>query len=444
MKPARWHLAAVVAAIVSTAAPTLAVQRTEWMTPPQEEIDTTWGILDPHRLFDWNEMREEASLTGGWGGERRRLREAGIGFAGSYVSETAGNPVGGTTHKLRYTHNIGLGVFLDLGRLLGISNTILFVSASNREGNSLSRDIPNFFAVQQLFGGPTTRLVHLAVETVLADGRLDLVGGRINALDDFATSPLYCYAQNLGFCGNPLSIPVNASVPSYPNTAWGVRGRWAITDNAYAMTGVYNAFSRFRENQYHGVDFSIRQKSGVAVLQEFGWKPLIARALGLPGTIKLGGVYTSEPKEKFESGNRRSGTYDLYLTLQQKIWQEPGSKNNQGLAGFFAVTYAPPGLNTIEHFVDAGLVYTGLVPGRDTDVLGLFALFGHFSSDLRRSQVESGAAGMNHESILELNYQFNVTPWLYLQPDVQGVLRPNGTGRVADSFVMAMQVGITL
>jgi porin len=71
-------------------------------------------------------------------------------------------------------------------------------------------------------------------------------------------------------------------------------------------------------------------------------------------------------------------------------------------------------MNTIEHFVDAGIVYTGLVPGRDTDVVGLFALFGHFSPDLRRSEVASGVPGMNRESILELNYQYNVTSWLYL------------------------------
>ena len=443
MKASRWHIAAVVVAIVSTAAPAFGNQRTGWMTPPQEEIDTTWGILDPHSLFDWNEMREEKSLTGGWGGERSRLREAGIGFAGSYVSETAGNPVGGTTHKLRYTHNIGLGVFLDLGRLVGLTETYVLVSASNREGNSLSRDIPNSFAVQQLYGGPTTRLVHLALEKILFDGRLDVVGGRIDALDDFATSPLYCYAQNLGFCGNPLSIPVDASVPSYPNTGWGIRARWSISENLYAMTGVYDAVAGFRRNRYHGVDFRIRHDSGVAVMQELGWKPLLARALGLPGTFKLGGVYDSEPKVKFESGNRRSGTYQVYATLQQKLWQS-AAKPTGGLSGFLAVTYAPPGLNTIEHFVDGGLVYIGLVPGRDTDALGLFALFGQFSSDLRRSQVESGAPGMNHESILELNYQYNVTPWFYLQPDVQGVLRPNGTGRVADSFVMAMQIGVTL
>src|SRR5262249_51330312 len=245
-----------------------------------------------------------------------------------------------------------------------------------------------FIDVHQLHAGETTRLVHLAFEQILFDGRLDVVGGRIDALDDFATSPLYCYAQNLGFCGNPLSIPVNANVPSYPNTGWGIRARWEISENAYSMTGVYNPFEGFRKNRYHGVNFRIPDDSGVAVMQEFGWKPLIASALGLPGTLKLGGLYDSEPKQNFESGDLGAGTYQVYATLQQKLWQEPGTTTIQGLSGFLAVTYAPPGVNTIEHFIDGGLVYIGLVPGRDTDALGLFALFGHFSSDLRRSQVE--------------------------------------------------------
>src|SRR5438552_17296617 len=126
--------------------------------------------------------------------------------------------------------------------------------------------MPNFFAVQEIFGGQTTRRVHLAREKITAGGHLSLVGGRIDALDDFATSPLYCYAQNLGFCGNPLSIPVNASVPSYPNTAWGVRARWSFTDNVYAMTGVYDAFSRFRAYRSPGVDLSFCLYSGVSVM----------------------------------------------------------------------------------------------------------------------------------------------------------------------------------
>ena len=43
----------------------------------------------------------------------------------------------------------------------------------------------------------------------------------------------------------------------------------------------------------------------------------------------------------------------------------------------------------------------------------------------------------------KLNYQYNVTSWLYLQPDVQGVLQPSGTGGVPDALVLAMQVGVT-
>jgi porin len=209
------------------------------------------------------------------------------------------------------------------------------------------------------------------------------------------------------------------------------------------MTGVYNAYADFRANRYHGVDFSIRHDSGVAVMQEFGWQPLIARRLGLPGTIKVGGVYTSEPKVKFENGEREHGTYTIYATLQQKLWEEPGA-THQGLSGFLAVTYAPGDLNTLEHFVDGGLLYTGLVPRRDRDVLGLYALYGDFSEDLSRSRVERGDPGIDHEAILELNYQLNVTPWFYVQPDVQGVLHPSGTGRVRDALVLAVQLGVTL
>ena len=119
-----------------------------------------------------------------------------------------------------------MGVAMDLHRLLGLDDTYFLASASERFGNSLSYDIPNFFQVQQIFGHQTIRLVDLALEHRFLDQKLDVVAGRINALDDFATSPLYCFAQNLGFCGNPLSIPVNASVPSYPGAAWGIRGRY--------------------------------------------------------------------------------------------------------------------------------------------------------------------------------------------------------------------------
>ena len=141
----------------------------------------------------------------------------------------------------------------------------------------------------------------------------------------------------------------------------------------------------------------------------------------------------------------RGGTWQFYLTGQQQFLHPQGATDDlQGLWGFLAFTYAPPKMNTDEYFCDAGLLYFGLIPRRPHDELSLFALFGQFSSDLRDAQRASHLPTQTHEAIIEANYMFNVTPSLTVQPDIQGVFRPNGTGLISDTLVLAVQVGITL
>jgi porin len=439
----------VVCIIISVPSPTHAQAQTfstPWMHSAQGDWATPWGVLDPRILFyppSWGQL---TGATGNWDGLRSQLSETGISFFGSYVSESAGNPVGGEDHKFRYTDNIALGIAVDFDRLLGLSDTYFLASASYRTGNSLSNDIPNFFQVQQIYGHQTIRLVDLAIEKLFFDRKLDIVGGRINALDDFATSPLYCYAQNLGFCGNPLSIPVNASVPSYPGAAWGIRARYQLSPEFYSMTGAYNTYANFRNNKFHGVDFSIRHNSGVAIMEELGYSPASLRDLGYPGTIKLGGLYDSEPRLQFETGQLRGGTWQIYLTDQQRLLRRPeGAVNShQGLWGFLALTYAPPKMNELEYFADSGLLYFGLIPHRPIDEIGLFGIWGQFSSDLAESERTSAQPVMTHEAIVEANYMYNVTPSLTVQPDIQGVFRPDGTGLISNALVLAVQVSITL
>jgi porin len=419
---------------------------TPWMHTSGGPWPTSSGVLDPRILFfppSWGQL---TAATGNWYGIRSDLSDRGVAFIGSYQSQSAGNPVGGDTQEVQYTQNIGFGLSFDLQELAGLPNTWLLATASDRVGSSLSSDIPNFFQVQQIYGHQTIRMVDLAVEHQFLDQRFDVVAGRINALDDFATSPLYCYAQNLGFCGNPLSIPTNASVPSYPNAAWGIRAHYQISPDLYTMTGAYNTFAPFRDNKYHGVDFSIRHNSGVAIMQEFGYSPEVFRQAGYEGIFKLGGLYDSEPRLNFESGQMRGGTWQMYVSSQQRLAPRPSGATNphQGLWGFLALTYAPPQMNQLQFFGDAGLLYFGLIPGRPTDELGLFGLWGQFSSDLRESERAAGQPTMTHEAIIECNYMYNVTPSLSLQPDIQGVFRPNGTGLTNDALVLAIQVSITL
>lgn len=419
---------------------------TPWMHATQGEWATSWGILDPHILFLPGSWTQLTAATGNWDGIRSDLSEEGVSVFGTYQSESAGNPVGGNSQQFRYTHNLALGVAMDLGRLANVSDTYFLASASERTGNSLSYDIPNFFQVQQIFGHQTIRLVDLALEHRFFDQKLDVVAGRINALDDFATSPLYCFAQNLGFCGNPLSIPVDASVPSYPGAAWGIRGRYDFTSELYSMTGAYDTYGDFRSDKFHGVDFSLRHNSGVAIMEEFGYSPAPLRQSGYPNDFKLGGLYDSEPRLQFKTGQMRGGTWQVYLTDQQRLLALPegAATPHSGLWGFLALTYAPPKMNTLEYFADAGLLYFGLIPNRPNDELGLFGLFGQFSSDLRDSERASRLPTMTHEAIIEANYMYNVTPSFTLQPDIQGVFRPEGTGLISDTLVLAVQASITL
>ena len=46
--------------------------------------------------------------------------EYGIFLFGNYTAEVAGNPVGGITQGVKYTHNIGLAFLVDLDTLAGI------------------------------------------------------------------------------------------------------------------------------------------------------------------------------------------------------------------------------------------------------------------------------------------------------------------------------------
>ena len=418
---------------------------TSWMLPPPTR--SVWGLLDHDRAQGSGPTLENAdSLTGNWRGYRDWLAdEYGVALLGNYTSESAGNPVGGRSRGVTYTHNIGLGLFVDFSKLWGLDDTVFLVSASNRTGNSLSHKyIGNVYAAQQIYGGQTTRLVNLALGKAFFRRKLRIVAGRINGLDDFIASPLYCNAQNLAFCGNPLSLPSDVNISSYPNTMWGARVRWEPAPVWYAMGGVYNSDAGFRANASHGADFSIRHNSGVIGIMETGVMP---EQMGivpaeLPGDIKVGGYYDTEPLREFRIGLSERGTWGAYFGIDQKVWNEGDPNGAQGLSLFAALHHAPDDVNAQTNFVDCGAVYVGLIPGRDTDITGFYFATGWFSGDLRDAQRASGAPGQEYESILELNYRWNALPWFYLQPDIQGIINPGAAHQFGNALVLALQFGV--
>jgi porin len=96
----------------------------------------------------------------------------------------------------------------------------------------------------------------------------------------------------------------------------------------------------------------------------------------------------------------------------------------------------------VSFYVDGGLGYTGLIPGRNQDTLTLGVAYTKISDD---------AADHDQETLIELNYLAQVTPWLTVQPDIQYIVHPGGLvpnpndpsgGTTKDAFVLGIRTTI--
>ena len=79
----------------------------------------------------------------------------------------------------------------------------------------------------------------------------------------------------------------------------------------------------------------------------------------------------------------------------------------------------------------AGLVYKGLLAGRDEDVMG---------AGVVRTELYRG--GTNRVTVIELFYKSQLTPRLTIQPDVQFLASPSGIYR--DACVVGLRFELAL
>jgi porin len=275
------------------------------------------------------------------------------------------------------------------------------------------------------------------LEQELLEGAASLAIGRLSTGDDFATSELYGNYVSSGSNGNPFSISENApAFSSDPVAAWGFRAVVEPAGRLRLAAGVYNADPEVGEDDQNGVDFVLDPEDGVLVIAEAGYRRnQQAGDTGLPGNLKIGGYYDGSEFASVSDPNReRKGNYGLYVLLDQMVYREGGVGSEPGLTPWAALTFAPIArVNTLPLFAAGGLVYQGLVPGRDDDTTNLGVYYGGLSDDL---------PDQRFEAVLEVNHRFQLAPWLYATPDFQYVFRPGGSDAEPDAAVLGAEIGI--
>jgi len=158
----------------------------------------------------------------------------------------------------------------------------------------------------------------------------------------------------------------------------------------------------------------------------------------LPGRYRVGVFLDGREKRVFGGDRRERGHLGVYASLDQLLLHE-ASDPRQGLGLFARGGWADGDVNRIEWFWSAGLQYTGLLPGRGHDVVGLGA-YQAIGSDRLRDREDPD---FDRETGIELYYRIAVFPWLALTPDVQYVIDPGARGKHRDAVVSTMRFRVT-
>lgn len=422
---------------------------------------------NPMMSSDW---WKDAELSGDWGGFRNLLYDNGVSVFASYWNNIAGNPVGGMRQGTTYCDEIDFGLQLDLEKLIGWKNATITVTAANQAGSDLSgKYIGNEFTVQQLFCRSTIMFCTLYLEQKLFDDKLSLRLGRLSASADFTSSPIYALYMNGGINGTVLSV--NTEFPSFLGAVWGGRARVDLTSQWNAMFGIYQTTSHIPDRTNHGLDWNIRPNDGVILIGRVGWAPEFfkrrvetppptrnknvtsyssgkkttsaqSELKGFPGRYWLGAYWSPWTYAQFGCPEMASYSYGFYGYADQMVFQEiPGS--DQGLTIWSSASFSPQeNISRFPLHINGGLVYKGLIPMRDDDYTCFGFSWGKFSRDYAQMTKSAGRGYPSYELVFEWNYRIQLTKSMFVQPNIQWVINPGGTGKIPNALVLGAQMGV--
>jgi len=404
-------------------------------------------------------VKEIQQVSGAWHDKRNLLADKGVQFFVSYTANIAGNPVGGINpNGFTYADIFALGFMLETEPLFGWKGGYFTVSTIWGDGNGLSeKNIGNQFAVQEAYLGQSFYWYETFYEQQFLDDHVSFKIGRMVANDEFAASPLYWLYMNNGIDGTIQALAINQLLSYYPIATWGSMLRVDLPASTTARVGVYQT----TEGSNHGMTWNFYPNDGVMLMAQYGWSPEFfkpsaantnsqensskkaATPKGFQGHYWMGGYYGSQEYPQFNSDINQSNSYGFYWHADQTVYK-PNPLSDAGLVLWSAATLCPQeSISFIPFQINAGAVYTGLIPGRPHDFTIFGASYGEFSTSYAGVEEEDGYGYPTYELLYELGYRVNITETIYVQPTVEWVINPAGAGTIPNAFVVGAQMGVS-
>lgn len=381
---------------------------------------------------------------------KKQLMDKGVILQLNYIGEVLGNPSGGMRQGAVYDGRVELAIDADMEKIAGWKGGLIHANGYWIQGAGLSRLYTgNILTVSNIEALPTVRLYELWFEQKAFDDRLGLKVGQIAADTEFFVSKYSALFIN-GTFGWPAFTGVNlpSGGPGYPFATPGVRVKLGSdSDPVNILAAVFDGDPAGQCGQdpqicnRYGTNFRLQDPP--LAMQEVQYRYNQGKD-GLAGTVKLGAFqnFGNFANLRYDTAGMALGSlasngvpavlkgdWGFYGVLDQQIWKELGAS----AALFLRAGAAPQDRNTVNFYIDGGLTFAGLVPGRPDDAFGVGLAYARVSDYARGFDFDANAPVLRRsEAALELTYQAQIVSGWTLQPDFQYIISPGGG--VADAY----------
>lgn len=355
-----------------------------------------------------------------------------------YTADIRSNVDGGRARGTRYLDNIDLQVAIDADRLVGWHGARLFLYGIYDNGRPFSADLVG--DVQSVSNIETdmraARLFEAWIEQDV--GRIGSIkAGLYNLNSEFDTTQsggLFLISSH--GIGPDLARSGRNGPSIFPVTSLAVRGELKLGRHWLARAAVLDGVPG---DPAHPARTAIKLsgQDGALVVGELDYlKGGTKAAIGLWSyTAPMADIRTSRglPAGRGDKG--------VYVFAERRLIGERAD-DAQGLAGWLRLGFADTRYDTVGSYLGGGLVYTGVLPGRDGDQAGLSFAAASFGNRYRRDQALAGRTIEAREIVVEAAYRTVIASWLSLQPDAQYVVHPSGDSALRAAVVIGLRVKI--
>ena len=428
-----------------------------------------------------------SALLGDMWGLRTQLSKHGMTLSIQETSEYLGNTTGGIKRGFEYDGLTQILGQLDTQRAFGHYGGLFNISLLNIHGRNLSAD--NLQTLQTASGieaNRSTRLWELWYDQKFLDeDRLDLKVGQQSLDQEFMVSTNALYFVNTMF-GWPMvpSADMPGGGPAYPLSALGARVSARPVNGVTLLAGVFNGTPVKNDNgtdpqaqNRRGTSFPLHDGRLYIAEAQFSYpalgsmvEPGQAQALGW--TYRLGAWYNTRDFSNVrldQSGlsladpastgvaQTHRGNYAVYAVADKLVWRDD-KYPDRTVAVFGRIMGTPlRDRNQIDFSLNAGFVFHSPLRNRPADTFGVGIGYAHVSNQVsqfdRDTALANGTFGpvRSSEKFIELTYQYQLKPWIQIQPDIQYVNNPgagiphpdNPNNRIKNELVIGVRTNVS-